>query len=488
MAGVVGKQDAVAELQFRRRARVSLHEYIVFTSGGRYVKSYFSETVCSALDRFIDDVRSAKRPILILSAPPQHGKTEIVSRKLPCYLMSKFPELRIAAASYNSKYATGIGLDVRRNLASPLHQILFPVSGEKRKYTVNRMGEFNSPYGSGSYIGDGIGGGFTGKSADVFIIDDPIKNAEEALSEVTKESIWQWYQSTSKTRMSENSGLIVMATRWAEDDLSARIEGMLPLGSNRLTHLRFPAINSPGETGYDPRLPEGALIPQLHSLTQLLEFKNENSDYWWSSQYQQSPKPIGGNVFKTTGIRYYLPKDLPRSFDKVIDSWDMTFKNTDGTDYVAGGKWGKKGANAYLLIQVHKQMGFTESAEKVKWLRNQEPISREILIEDKANGPAVIDFLKKEVFGIIAVEPDGSKLARAHATTSVWEAGNVWLPHPDIAPWVVDFVNEITRFPAAAHDDWVDMMTQALRRLYPLFGTLKTSAAAVAAATGQLRR
>src|SRR6202012_2597219 len=101
-------------------------------------------------------------------------------------------------------------------------------------------------------------------------------------------------------------------------------------------------------------------------------------------------------------------------------------------------------------------------------LRNTQPISREILIEDKANGPAVIDFLSKEVFGLIPVEPDGSKLARAQAFTSIWEAGNVWLPDPSLQPWVTKLVAEITRFPAAARDDQVDAMTQALRRLFPL--------------------
>ena len=215
------------------------------------------------------------------------------------------------------------------------------------------------------------------------------------------------------------------------------------------------------------------------------------SDYWWSALYQQNPKPAGGNVFKEIGIQFYFPKDLPDRFDLVIDSWDCTFKDTDGTDFVCGGKWGKRGANAYLLAVRHKRMSFTDTAASVKELAEQRPIPAEVLIEDKANGPAVIDFLKKNgTPRLIAVEPDGSKLARAHAVTSVWEARNVFIPHPQTAPWVTgstktdhyiscSYLAELTGFPAAKNDDWVDMTTQALRRLYPFFGALQISSEAL---------
>jgi len=130
-------------------------------------------------------------------------------------------------------------------------------------------------------------------------------------------------------------------------------------------------------------------------------------------------------------------------------------------------------------------MSFTRTVREVVKLRDAWPKTREILIEDKANGPAVIDTLKAKVPGLIPIEPDGSKLARAHAVTSYWEAGNVWLPHPDIAPWIKDLLSELTAFPAAANDDQVDSLTQALRRLYPLFGRLSISQATLDRAMGR---
>ncbi len=291
--------------------------------------------------------------------------------------------------------------------------------------------------------------------------------------------------------MSAHSGQIIMATSWAEDDLSGRIMAQ-HAGDPRLTVLKFPAINDPGESGYNPALPAGPLIPELHPLSQLHEFKAELSDYWWSAIFQQSPKAIGGNVFKDSGIRYYFPKDLPAKFDKVTCSWDCTFKDTDGTDFVVGQVWGKAGANSYLLGQIRNRMSFTKTVSEVVALREKWPRTREVLIEDKANGPAVIDTLRKSVPGIIPIEPDGSKLARAHAVTSYWEAGNVWLPHPDWSDHlfqgtgkVKDLIAELTAFPAAANDDQVDALTQALRRLYPLFNKLNISQSALDKAMGR---
>jgi predicted phage terminase large subunit-like protein len=480
---MIAVSEAARELLDRRKARRELVEYIHYTSPA-YIRSWFSDTVCAALDRFIEDVQAGKRPILVLQAPPQHGKSEIVSRKLPAYLLGRFPSWRIGAASYSDELANTMAQDVRRGLASPEHQRLFPAPAAKDRYSISRIGEFTAPGGRGSYLSVGVGSGLTGRPLDIGIIDDPTKDASAALSETVKEGQWSWYQSVFTTRLSEQSGQVVMATSWAQDDLVGRILEQYR-GNPRLTHLRFPAINSPEETGYDPLLPAGALCPELRTLDFLLEQKALSSDYWWAALYQQNPQPLGGNVFKHEGLHFYAPKDRPQKFDKVICSWDCTFKDTDGTDFVVGQAWGKLGANAYLLDQMRARMSFSETVKNVIELRHRWPQTTEILIEDKANGPAVIDVLKAQVPGLIAIEPDGSKLARAHAVTWVWEAGNVLIPYEQIVPWVRGYITEITMFPAAAHDDQVDAMTQALRRLYPLFGQLKISQAAIDKALGR---
>ncbi|MEY1239783.1 phage terminase large subunit [Providencia manganoxydans] len=437
-------------------ARRCLHEFIQYINPD-YITSYFSETVCNELDKFIEGMMNGERPILILGAPPQHGKSDIVSRYLPAYFFGKYPNMRIGALSYSADLASEMNADVQRIMSSEEYQQLFPnswlgnkpINGVSVKRNADAFGIANH---RGGYVCAGVGGPLTGKKVDLGIIDDPIKNSKEALSPTVKKSIWNWYVSTFKTRLSKSSGEIIMATRWATDDLSGQVIDK----AKKAKVMAFPAINENNE----------ALVPELHPLDQLLETKSILGDYFWSAMYQQSPKPGDGQIFHEEFVRYYLPKDLPSKFDKVIHSWDMTFKDSDGSDFVVGQVWGKKGANAYLLHQIRKRMSFTETLAAVKLLAEKFPDGRRKLVEDKANGTAIIDSLKSTVSGLIPIEPDGSKIARAHACTAEWEAGNVWLPHPETAPWIVETVDEITTFPFAGHDDTVDAMTQALRDLY----------------------
>ena len=460
---MVTRAEAATELLRRREARRSLLSFIRYINPD-YIVSDFAIQVCAELERFLADCLAGLRPLLILEAPPQHGKSDMVSRYLPAFIFGHYPDLRLAGLSYAKDLASYMNRDVQKIMMSQPYAVLFPKSclNAKRVVTVEEEAKRNSETfeligAKGSYVGQGVGGPLTGKRVDIGIIDDPIKNSKEALSPTVKESIWKWYGSTFLTRLSKNSGHIIMATRWATDDLSGRVLAANP----KARRLSFPAINDKGEP----------LVPDLHPLEKLLETKQALGDYFWSAMYQGSPKTLGGAIFKDLGVRYYLPKDLPTKFDKVIQSWDMTFKDSEGSDYVAGQVWAKAGANTYLLHEVRERMGFTASKQAVKNMTARYPDARRKLIEDKANGPAILDSLKAEISGMVAIEPDGSKIARAHACTAEWEAGNVWLPHPDIAPWVREFVEEVTTFPAAANDDRVDAMSQALRDLYAKKGS-----------------
>src|SRR5271154_1704038 len=164
------REKAAAELLARRRARNSLHDYIKYTCK-KYNTSVFSDRVCARLDQFVIDMQNGKRPILVFQAPPQHGKSEIVSRRLPAYLLGRFPDWRIGTASYSSDLIQLMSQDVRRNLDSPEHKRIFSNSSIARgKFDLNRIGEFNAPGGSGGYIGVGIGQGLTGRPVDIGII------------------------------------------------------------------------------------------------------------------------------------------------------------------------------------------------------------------------------------------------------------------------------------------------------------------------------
>ncbi|WP_413207776.1 phage terminase large subunit [Rhodospirillum sp. A1_3_36] len=419
-----------------------------------YIWSRFSREVCAAIDRFLDDVHKGKRPILVLQAPPQHGKSELVSRMLAPYIFGRWPNTRIAACSYSADLAKDMNRDVQRIMMASEFREVYPRSALNTRRAAHVEGEalrnsdrFDIVGKKGYYLATGIGGPLTGKSVDIGIIDDPIKNEAEARSPAVKKGIRSWYETVFLTRLSKRSGQIIMATSWATDDLAATILKDNP----DAVHLKFPAINDNGE----------ALVPELHPLEQLLQFKRLMAPAKWSALFQQNAVQDGGNIFQEAWIQEWFPADLPPVFDEVIQSWDMTFKDTLGSDFVVGQIWGKRGAAYYLLDQIRDRMSFTATVEAVLVMTKKWPEALAKLVEDKANGPAVISTLKNTVPGLIPIEPDGSKVARASAVTPLWKAGNVYVPRN--AAWRKDFDGEVIAFPAGSNDDQVDAMTQALR-------------------------
>jgi len=188
----------------------------------------------------------------------------------------------------------------------------------------------------------------------------------------------------------------------------------------------------------------------------------------YAGQYQQRPVPAGGAIFRREWFQYY--DELP-PLTHIAQSWDMAFKDKPDNDYVVGLVAGRHGADIYLMDRVKGQWAFSESCRQVEALRRKYPASATILIEDAANGPAIIEVLRHRVSGIIAVQPEGGKLARAYAAQPQVEAGNVYLPNPRphgrLMPeraWVDDFLYQLTGFPNSAHDDDVDALTQLVVR------------------------
>lgn len=157
--------------------------------------------------------------------------------------------------------------------------------------------------------------------------------------------------------------------------------------------------------------------------------------------------------------------ERPRKFDQVLDSWDMAFKDTKASAFVVGQVWGRVAADKFLLDQVRAKLNFPKTVAAVRDLTGKWPLSTAHLVEDKANGPAVIASLRSEIAGIVEIEPDGSKEARAAAVSPQIEAGNVYLPHPLLFEWVEALIDECATFPNGAYADQVDALTQALIRM-----------------------
>ena len=361
--------------------------------------------------------------------------------------------------------------DVQRAIDSDEYRALFPgtalagggVRAEGGGSYLRNSDIFEIVGRRGVYRSAGVGGGITGMGGDIVIIDDPFKDRAAADSAAIRQNVWDWYTSTLYTRLAPGGGVLLINTRWHTDDLAGRLLAAAGRGEGDAWRVvNFPAI---AEADEPHRKIGEALHPARYPLDQLLAIKKALGTRDWNALYQQHPTPDGGAIFKEDWLKFYTPPDLPKDFDQLLISWDMAFKAGAETDFVVGQVWGRRGADFFLLDQTRARMGFTDTAAAFRALAAKWPGAARKLVEDKANGPAVIDALKHAVPGIIPVEPDGSKTARAHAVTTYFEAGNVHLPSPELFPWVRDFVSELLQFPAAAHDDQVDAMTQALRML-----------------------
>lgn len=471
-------EEAKAELRRRarlelnrRRAQNSLASFILYTYPA-YQMGWFHQEVCAALDRFLEDVIAKRSPRLILTAPPRHGKSEICSRRFPAYALGRFPDLEIIACSYSAELTERMNRDVQRIIDdAPFHSVFpdtylqgssFAPKGSKQ---AARTSDYFEIVGrQGRYRSSGVGGSITGMGAQILIIDDPVKDRAEANSKTVQEKTWDWFTSTAYTRLAPGGGVIVMQTRWAQEDLAGRlIEASLNGSGERYEVVNYPAIAEHDETH---RKAGEALHPERFDLEALERIRQNVGERDWAALYQQRPVPDGGGLFKNDWLRFYRKAELPAKFDKLVTSWDMTFKDSATSDFVVGQVWGRAGARFYLLDQVRARMDFVKTKAAFIDLATRHPAAMRKLVEDKANGPAIISELRDKVPGIIPITPKESKEARAYAISTLWEAGNVYLPDPSEAPWVNrDFVPELLSFPAGAHDDQVDAMTQALSDL-----------------------
>lgn len=447
----------------RRAARQSLAHFILYTTPN-YKMGWVHKEVCEKLDKFLSDVEAKKSPRLIICMPPRSGKSQIVSRAFPAYVLGRHPNMQVIATSYSADLATHFSRDVQRYMDSDAYRAAFPeVRLPQKGEGYVRTAELFEVVGrKGAYRSTGVGGGITGMGADCLLIDDPIKDRRDANSQTIRDYIWDWYTSTAYTRLSAGGGVIVMCTRWHLDDIIGRLLDQQKIGGDTWEVINYPAIAEENEPN---RRAGEALHPERYSLEALLKIKAAIGTNDWNALYQQHPVPTTGAIFKSEWFQYW--SELPTHFDATCMSWDMTFKGTDASDFVVGQVWGRKNGAYFLIDQFRGQWSFVESIRQVTLAAQKYPKVIKKLIEDKANGSAIIDSLKDAVSGIVPITPHESKEARASAITPLFEAKNVYFPPPERFPWVKDaLIPELLNFPAGAHDDMVDSLSMALSNLH----------------------
>jgi len=437
--------------------------YVQYVHEGRWIPAKHLLFVCDNVQRFIETDTGKPFDILIISMPPQHGKSQSITETLPSWFLGKWPEKRVIEVSYNDTFAQKFGRRNRDKIKN-YGKSLFDIELSKVK---DSNEEFELSNNIGGMISRGIMSGITGNPAELIIIDDPVKTKEEAESETDREKKWDEWDNSIKTRCAAGAKVIVIMTRWHEDDLAGRMIMNLPK--------YVKVINLPCEAeGNDilGRKTGEALFPEIGKGNDWKDAFKESyctseGKRSWQALYQGRPTAQEGNLIKRKWWKYYSL--IPERFDQAIQSWDCAFKDSDGSDYVVGTVWGRVGADKYLLDLVRDHMDLPTTIQAVEQLSNKWPDAWLKLVEDKANGPAVIQMLQHKVPGLVGVNPEGSKLARVQAILPHIEAGNVYLP--ENATWLSDFVEECSAFPQGKNDDQVDSVSQALIRLINDYST-----------------
>ena len=436
----------------------SLKWFLEIESNFKWRPSKHLDLLCSKLEQ----VSKGEIKRLIVTMPPRHGKSEVVSKKFPVWHLGRNPSDEIILASYSIDLSRSFSRIARDTLET--NSNVFGVKLDPNHSTAESWGLAGK---RGGLVAAGVGGSITGKGARIAIVDDPIKNSEEANSQLIRDKVYEWFQSTLYTRLTPDGRIVIVMTRWHEDDLVGRLLDKEAREIAEGSHVgdRWEVVNLPAIAESNDilrRSPGDALWAEYgFNVERLEQIKRDVGSYVFNALYQQRPSAAEGSIFKRNWWRFY--DILPNHFDELMQSWDMSFKGSDGSDFVVGQVWGRIGANKYLIDQVRKRMDITETIDQIKRITLKHPAARLKLIEDKANGSAVISLLKNSIPGLVAINPDKSKIARASAILPDVEAGNVYLPRN--VGWIDDFLAEANSFPRSAHDDQVDAMTQAISRM-----------------------
>lgn len=449
---------------------------------------YLSDRIAAA----VKDVENGQSRMLKVSMPPRMGKSTLSSIHTPVWLLRTHPDWNLGLVSHDPGLAVNWGRQVRDFMVN--NETKFGVS---LKRDAGAAAEWETT-ASGGIVSRSVGQSITGRGFKVLLVDDAVKDFADAHSEAKRTALWNWWQANAYTRLEGPFLVIFIGTRWHEDDLLGRVASReYEQDPDEWEIIEFPAIaeqddvlgRKPGEPLLSPLADE----TPVQALERWAKIKKAVGSYAWAALYQQTPSPAQGAIFNTDWWRYWTT--VPALADKDqdansrivllnpeedlkaarwLDSWDMAFKKTDQSDYVVGQRWAQKGARKYLMYQERARRTFTETLARMKvWCdhsSNEIPFNDKVherLVEDKANGTAVIDSLKEKIAGIIPINPTESKEARARAVTPDVEAGNVFIPLPAESgnEWVVDYVSEHRDFPSGAHDDQVDGTSQALSRM-----------------------
>lgn len=448
--------NKLSSLEKYKKVENSLLEYAKLQ-----MPSYQTPAHIKLLAHKLEEVERGNIKRLAIFMPPRHGKSQLASQFFPAWYLGRNPSKFVIATTYAQDLADDFGRSVRNQLQDEEYNRIFKDCVLSKDSTSVRR--FHTT-GSGVYYAVGAGGAITGRGAHLLLIDDPVKGREDADSDAMRSNLVDWYRSTAYSRLMPGGAIILIQTRWHEDDLAGWI-------LRETTHEPWEVIELPAiideKASKILKRPKGeALWPEAYDAKRLEDIKKTAGSREWNALYMQRPSAEEGNIIKRFWWKEWK-EDNPPECNYILQSWDTAYTIKDTSDYSAITTWGifeHNGIqNAILLSARRERWEFPElKSEAIKLYNEFKPDV--VLIEAKASGWSLIQELQRAGIPITPFNPRrADKKTRAHSVTPLFESGRVW--YPSSKWWAEDVISQCAQFPSSNYDDLVDSTTQALIRL-----------------------
>jgi len=458
------EETEAATLQecWREDARTDLSFFAEYTSRGRWKPAPHLVLIA----KIIQDRLEQGGARMILTVPPRHGKSNLVSERVPPFIIGDHPDWRVMLASYEASFAASWG-GKARDIMEEYGDELF---GLKVKDDSSAKASWGIEGHEGGMTTAGVGGPLTGKGANVLIIDDPVKNDKEANSQVYRDAVWEWFRATAYTRIEPGGSCIVIMTRWHEDDLVGRLIKDAEEGGEKWEVINLPAIA--GEDDLMGRAEGEALWPERFPVKELARIKRMLGSYWWAALYQQTPQAEDGEIFKRSQFRYFYDDGMYFVLHKpegekrfqvadceIFQTCDAAATEKESSDYFVLGTWAVTPDSDLLLLDLFREKAETTKHEEImkNGLLRWKPFSQ--FVENATYGLALLQALVKKGYPVQPLKADKDKVSRARTMAARYEVGTVY--HRLGAPWLTDYEDEMIAFPRGAHDDQVDVASYA---------------------------